>query len=66
MPLDEDMVAAICREHGPALRRFVLSACRDRQLVRGCGPGNDAPGLAAGADITGSLRSYLFGRRATS
>ena len=33
MPLDEDVVAAIYREHGTALRRFVLSASRDPQLA---------------------------------
>ncbi|BAS11331.1 hypothetical protein AHiyo4_47530 [Arthrobacter sp. Hiyo4] len=33
MPLDEDVVAAIYREHGSALRRFVLSASRDPQLA---------------------------------
>ncbi|HSO91420.1 MAG TPA: RNA polymerase subunit sigma-70, partial [Arthrobacter sp.] len=33
MSLDEDVVAAIYRDHGPALRRFVLSACRDPQLA---------------------------------
>ena len=33
MPLDEDVVAAIYRDHGPALRRFVLSASRDPQLA---------------------------------
>ncbi|MFP5312128.1 MAG: sigma factor, partial [Actinomycetes bacterium] len=33
MPLDDNVVEAISREHGTALRRFVLSAARDPQLA---------------------------------
>ena len=33
MPLDEEVVESIYREHGPALRRFVISVSRDPQFA---------------------------------
>ena len=60
MPLDEDVVAAIYREHGAALRRFVLSASRDPQLAEDVVQETVLRVWQQAPDITGSLRSYLF------
>lgn len=60
MPLDEDTVAAIYREHGLALRRFVLSASRDPQLAEDVVQETVLRVWQQAPDITGSLRSYLF------
>ncbi|UZX04887.1 sigma-70 family RNA polymerase sigma factor [Arthrobacter sp. CDRTa11] len=60
MPLDEDVVAAIYREHGTALRRFVLSASRDPQLAEDVVQETVLRVWQQAPDITGSLRSYLF------
>jgi RNA polymerase sigma-70 factor (ECF subfamily) len=60
MPLDEDVVAAIYREHGPALRRFVLSACRDPQLAEDVVQETVLRVWQQAPEITVSLRSYLF------
>jgi RNA polymerase sigma-70 factor (ECF subfamily) len=60
MPLDEDVVAAIYREHGSALRRFVLSASRDPQLAEDVVQETVLRVWQQAPDITGSLRSYLF------
>jgi RNA polymerase sigma-70 factor (ECF subfamily) len=60
MPLDEDVVAAIYRDHGTALRRFVLSACRDPQLTDDIVQETVLRVWQQAPHITGSLRSYLF------
>jgi RNA polymerase sigma factor (sigma-70 family) len=60
MSLDEDVVAAIYRDHGPALRRFVLSASGDPQLADDVVQETILRVWQQAPDITGSLRSYLF------
>lgn len=60
MPLDEDVVAAIYRDHGPALRGFVLSACRDPQLADDIVQETVLRVWQQAPHITGSMRSYLF------
>ena len=60
MPLDEDVVAAIYRDHGTALQRFVLSACRDPQLADDIVQETVLRVWQQAPHITGSLRSYLF------
>ncbi|HJV97954.1 MAG TPA: sigma-70 family RNA polymerase sigma factor [Arthrobacter sp.] len=60
MPLDEDVVAAIYRDHGTALRRFVLSASRDPQLAEDVVQETVLRVWQQAPEITGSLRSYLF------
>lgn len=60
MPLDEDVVAAIYRDHGTALRRFVLSASRDPQLAEDVVQETVLRVWQQAPEITGSLRSYLY------
>ncbi len=60
MPLDEDVVAAIYRDHGTALKRFVLGACRDAQLADDVVQETVLRVWQQAPQITGSLRSYLF------
>lgn len=60
MPLDEDVVAAIYRDHGTALRRFVLGACHDPQLADDVVQQTVLRVWQQAPQITGSLRSYLF------
>ena len=60
MSLDEDVVAAIYRDHGPALRRFVLSACRDPHMADDVVQETVLRVWQQAPHITGSLRSYLF------
>lgn len=60
MPLDEEVVAAIYREHGTALRRFVLSASRDPYAVDDIVQETVLRVWQQAPQITGSLRSYLF------
>lgn len=60
MPLDEDVVEAIYREHGAALRRFVLSVSRDPQLAEDVVQETVLRVWQHAPAITGSLRSYLF------
>src|SRR6478752_4315523 len=60
MPLDEDVVAAIYRDHGTALKRFVLGACRDAQLADDVVQETMLRVWQQAPQITGSLRSYLF------
>lgn len=60
MPLDEDVVASIYREHGAALRRFVLSASRDPQLAEDVVQETVLRVWQHAPDINGSLRSYLY------
>jgi RNA polymerase sigma-70 factor (ECF subfamily) len=60
MPLDEDVVAAIYREHGTALRRFVLSASRDPHLADDIVQETVLRVWQQAPKITGSMRSYLF------
>ncbi|WP_211879850.1 sigma-70 family RNA polymerase sigma factor [Pseudarthrobacter albicanus] len=60
MSLDEDVVAAIYRDHGTALRRFVLSASRDPHLADDVVQETVLRVWQQAPEITGSLRSYLF------
>src|SRR6478735_993851 len=60
MPLDEDVVAAIYRDHGTALRRFVLGACHDPQLTEDVVQETVLRVWQQAPQITGSMRSYLF------
>jgi RNA polymerase sigma-70 factor, ECF subfamily len=60
VPLDEDLVAAIYREHGAALRRFVLSASRDPHLADDIVQETVLRVWQQAPKITGSMRSYLF------
>lgn len=60
MSLDEDVVAAIYRDHGAALRRFVLSASHDPQLADDVVQETVLRVWQQAPHITGSLRSYLF------
>ncbi|MFE4228063.1 sigma-70 family RNA polymerase sigma factor [Arthrobacter sp. NPDC056886] len=60
MPLDEDVVAAIYRDHGTALKRFVLRASRDPQLADDVVQETVLRVWQQAPQITGSLRSYLF------
>jgi RNA polymerase sigma-70 factor (ECF subfamily) len=60
MPLDEDVVESIYRDHGPALRRFVLSASRDPQLAEDVVQETVLRVWQHAPEVNGSLRSYLF------
>ncbi|WP_184739854.1 sigma-70 family RNA polymerase sigma factor [Arthrobacter sp. AZCC_0090] len=60
MPLDEDVVAAIYRDHGTALRRFVLSCTPDAHLAEDVVQETILRVWQHAPQITGSLRSYLF------
>ncbi|MFJ6358763.1 sigma-70 family RNA polymerase sigma factor [Pseudarthrobacter oxydans] len=60
MPLDEDVVASIYRDHGAALRRFVLSASHDPQLAEDVVQETVLRVWQHTPEITGSLRSYLY------
>lgn len=60
MSLDEDVVAAIYRDHGTALRRFVLSASRDPHMADDVVQETILRVWQQAPEITGSLRSYLF------
>ena len=60
MPLDEDVVAAIYRDHGTALRRFVIGACHDPHLADDVVQETVLRVWQQAPQITGSLRSYLF------
>ena len=60
MSLDEDVIAAIYRDHGAALKRFILSASRDPQLADDVVQETVMRVWQQAPEITGSLRSYLF------
>jgi RNA polymerase sigma-70 factor (ECF subfamily) len=60
MPLDEEVVESIYREHGPALRRFVISASRDPQLAEDVVQETVLRVWQHAPEINGSLRSYLY------
>jgi RNA polymerase sigma-70 factor, ECF subfamily len=60
VPLDEDVVAAIYRDHGPALRRFVISASHDPLLADDIVQETVLRVWQQAPTITASLRSYLF------
>ncbi len=60
MPLDEDAVESIYREHGTALRRFVLSASRDPQLAEDVVQETVLRVWQHAPDINGGIRSYLY------
>jgi RNA polymerase sigma-70 factor, ECF subfamily len=60
MSLDEDVVVAIYRDHGNALRRFVLSASHDPHQADDIVQETVMRVWQQAPQITGSLRSYLF------
>ncbi|TVU64027.1 sigma-70 family RNA polymerase sigma factor [Paenarthrobacter nitroguajacolicus] len=60
MPLDEDVVAAIYRDHGTALKRFVLSCTSDAHQADDVVQETILKVWQHAPQITGSLRSYLF------
>ena len=60
MPLDDNVVEAIYREHGSALRRFVLSATRDPQLAEDVVQETVLRVWQHAPEISGSFRSYLY------
>ncbi|TLM83075.1 sigma-70 family RNA polymerase sigma factor [Pseudarthrobacter sp. NamE5] len=60
MPLDDDVVESIYREHGPALRRFVSSASKDPQTAEDVVQETVLRVWQHAPDIDGSLRSYLY------
>ena len=60
MPLDGEVVAAIYREHGQVLRRFVLNASPDPHGVDDIVQETVLRVWQHAPQITGSLRSYLF------
>ncbi|TLM71174.1 sigma-70 family RNA polymerase sigma factor [Pseudarthrobacter sp. NamB4] len=60
MPLDDDVVESIYREHGPALRRFVISASKDPQAAEDVVQETVLRVWQHAPDIDGSLRSYLY------
>ena len=60
MPLDDSVVEAIYREHGSALRRFVLSATRDPQIAEDVVQETVLRVWQHAPDINGSFRSYLY------
>lgn len=60
MPLDEEVVESIYREHGPALRRFVISASRDPQFAEDVVQETVLRVWQHAPQINGSLRSYLY------
>ncbi|WP_457946783.1 sigma-70 family RNA polymerase sigma factor [Pseudarthrobacter sp. alpha12b] len=60
MPLDDNVVEAIYREHGGALRRFVLSATRDPQLAEDVVQETVLRVWQHAPEINGSFRSYLY------
>lgn len=60
VPLDEDLVAGIYRDHGEALRRFVLRASHDPSSAEDVVQETVLKVWQAAPHITGSLRSYLF------
>ncbi len=57
---DEDVVAAIYRDHGTALRRFVLSCTSDENQADDVVQETVLRVWQHAPQITGSLRSYLF------
>lgn len=60
LPLDEETVAEIYREHGEALRRFVLRASHDPSSADDVVQETVLKVWRAAPAITGSLRGYLF------
>ncbi|UUL77045.1 sigma-70 family RNA polymerase sigma factor [Pseudarthrobacter sp. Fe7] len=60
MPLDDNVVEAIYREHGSALRRFVLSATRDPQLAEDVVQETVLRVWQHAPEVNGSFRSYLY------
>ncbi|UKA70769.1 sigma-70 family RNA polymerase sigma factor [Arthrobacter sp. FW306-06-A] len=60
MPLDDNVVEAIYREHGNALRRFVLSATHDPQLAEDVVQETVLRVWQHAPDVNGSFRSYLY------
>lgn len=60
MPLDAQVVSEIYREHGPALRRFVMRVSNDKDAAEDILQETVLKVWQTAPLITGSLRSYLF------
>lgn len=60
MPLDAQVVSDIYRDHGDALRRFVLRVATDRDEADDVVQETVLKVWKAAPEVTGSLRSYLF------
>lgn len=60
VPLDTHVVSEIYREHGPALRRFVMRASGDRDTAEDILQETVIKVWQKAPQLTGSLRSYLF------
>lgn len=60
MPLDDDVVAGIYRDHAAALRRFVVGATSNPDLAEDVVQETILRVWRQAPDITTSLRSYLF------
>ncbi len=60
MPFDAQVVSEIYREHGPALRRYVMRVSNDRDTAEDILQETVLKVWQAAPRITGSLRSYLF------
>lgn len=60
MPLDAQVVSEIYREHGPALRRFVMRVSNDKDAAEDILQETVLKVWQTAPRITGSLRSYLF------
>lgn len=60
LPMNEEIVAEIYREHGEALRRFVLRASDDPSSAEDVVQETVFKVWRAAPTITGSMRSYLF------
>ena len=60
VPLDAQVVSDIYRDHGDALRRFVLRVANDRDEADDVVQETVLKVWQAAPTLTGSLRSYLF------
>ena len=60
MPLDAQVVSEIYREHGPALRRFVMRVSNDKDAAEDILQETVLKVWQTAPRITGSLRSCLF------
>ena len=60
MPFDAQVVSEIYREHGPALRRYVMRVSNDKDTAEDVLQETVLKVWQAAPRITGSLRSYLF------
>lgn len=60
VPLDAQVVSEIYREHGPALRRFVMRVSNDKEAAEDILQETVLKVWQNAPRITGSMRSYLF------